>query len=208
MSDHSVTEAKGAKEPILKLVLELGPLMIFFLLNSRGGDILGASPALKATFGEPIFLATGAFMLAVVISLVVSKLALKKIAIMPLVSGVFVIVFGALTLYLQDDLFIKIKPTLINIIWASLLFGGLYFGILFLKFVFGEVFEITDEGWRVLTIRWACFFLFLAVLNEIVWRSFSTDFWVSFKVFGIFPLTLAFGMFQFGILKKYAPTKP
>jgi intracellular septation protein len=173
--------------PMLKLVLELGPLVVFFLTNSRFG----------------IFTATGVFMAVTVISLIASKLILKKIPIMPLVTGCFVLVFGTLTIYLHDDLFIKVKPTIINLLFAVALAGGLYFGRPLMKTLLGDVIKLQDEGWRKLTIRWAAFFLFLAILNEIVWRGFSTDSWVAFKTFGIMPLTFLFMMAQIGLLQKY-----
>ena len=113
------------------------------------------------------------------------------------------IVFGGLTLLLQDELFIKMKPTIVNVLFASLLLGGLAFGQTFIKIAFGEVFHLTDEGWRVLTVRWALFFLVLAILNEIVWRYFSTDFWISFKVWGVMPLTMAFAIAQISIVRRY-----
>ena len=122
---------------------------------------------------------------------------------MPLVTGVFVLVFGGLTLWLQDDHFIKIKPTIVNALFAGALFFGLLANQPLLRIVFGEVFRLTDEGWRKLTLRWACFFMFLAVLNEIMWRSFSTDTWVNFKVFAVMPLTMAFAVAQVGLLRQY-----
>ncbi len=142
-------------------------------------------------------------MAATAVSLVASRVLFGRIPVMPLVTGVFVMVFGGLTLWLQDDLFIKMKPTFVNTLFAGTLFVGLMLNQSFLKVLFGEVFHLTEEGWRKLTFRWACFFVFLAVLNEIVWRSFSTDTWVSFKVFGIMPLTMAFAVAQVGLLKQY-----
>src|SRR5688572_17601309 len=173
--------------PLLKLVLELGPLVVFFLANNRFG----------------IFTATGVFMAVTVVSLIASKLILKKIPIMPLVTGCFVLVFGALTIYLHDDLFIKVKPTIINLLFAVALAGGLYFGRSLMKTLLGDVIKLQDEGWRKLTMRWAAFFLFLAILHEIVWRGFSTDSWVAFKTFGIMPITFLFMMAQIGLLQKY-----
>jgi len=178
------------RKQFIKLIVELGPLLVFFFANSHYG----------------IFAGTGAFMVATVISLAASHALLGRIATMPLVTGIFVLVFGGLTLYLQDDHFIKLKPTIVNGLFAAILFGGLLFNRLFLKIVFGDVMRLTEEGWRILTIRWALFFVVLAVLNEIMWRFFSTDTWVSFKVFGIMPLTFLFAMAQIGILKKYEVT--
>ena len=111
---------------------------------------------------------------------------------MPLVTAVIVLVFGGLTLVLQDETFIKLKPTIIYVLFGGVLLGGLAFRKPLLGMVFDSVFHLTDEGWRKLTLRWALFFFALAVLNEIVWRTQSTDFWVSFKVFGVLPLTFLF----------------
>jgi len=180
------------RRQLLKLVIELGPLAVFFIANAKGG----------------IFWGTGAFMVATLASLAASRVLFGRIAVMPLVTGLFVLVFGGLTLWLQDDLFIKMKPTIVNALFAAILFGGLAAGHSLLRHLFGEVFQLTDEGWRRLTYRWAIFFCVLAVLNEIVWRNFSTDTWVTFKVFGIMPLTMAFAISQIGLLKAHeASTK-
>ncbi|WP_428641240.1 septation protein A [Roseibium sp.] len=189
--------------PLLKLALELGPLGVFFLFNARGEQIAAAFPVLQAV-GKPIFLATAAFMIAITVSLVASLWLTKRLPIMPVVSGVVVLVFGALTLWLHDDLFIKLKPTIVNCLFGSVLLGGLLFGKPLLGYVFDSAFRLTDEGWRKLTFRWGVFFFVLAVINEVVWRSFSTDFWVSFKVFGIMPITLVFTLFQLPLIQKYA----
>jgi len=189
--------------PLLKLALELGPLGVFFLFNSRGEQIADSFPVLQAV-GEPIFLATAAFMVAISISLAVSLALTKRLPIMPLVSGVVVLVFGALTLWLHDELFIKLKPTIVNCLFGAVLLGGLAFGKSLLGYVFDSAFKLTDEGWRILTWRWGLFFFFLAVLNEVVWRMFSTDFWVSFKVFGVMPITLVFTLAQLPLIQKHA----
>jgi intracellular septation protein len=131
-----------------------------------------------------------------------------RIPVMPLVSGAVVLVFGGLTLWLQDDLFIKLKPTIVNGIFATVLFGGLAFGKSLLRYLFGDVFALDDEGWRKLTFRWACFFVFLAILNEFAWRLLSTDQWVTFKVFAIMPITMAFAISQVGLLQRHALTPP
>lgn len=178
------------RKQIIKLFVELGPLLVFFITNSHYG----------------IFAGTAAFMAATVISLAASHALLGRIATMPLVTGIFVLIFGGLTLYLQDDHFIKMKPTIVNGLFAAILFGGLMFDRLFLKTVFGDVMRLTEQGWRLLTIRWALFFVFLAILNEVMWRFFSTDTWVTFKVFGIMPLTFVFALAQIGLLKKYEAT--
>jgi intracellular septation protein len=173
--------------PVLKLALELGPLALFFLANQRAG----------------IFAATGLFIAATVVSLAIHYALVRKLPIMPMVSGVVVVVFGGLTLALQDELFIKLKPTIVNTLFGVVLLGGLYFQKPLLALVLDSMFDLTDEGWRKLTFRWAIFFFVLAALNEVVWRTQSTDFWVSFKVFGIMPLTVAFALAQTPLLIRY-----
>jgi intracellular septation protein len=174
---------------ITKLGLELGPLVVFFIANARAD----------------IFVATACFMAAMVVSLLLSWLILKKVAVMPLVTGAVVLVFGGLTLWLQDDTFIKIKPTITNVLFGSILLGGLLFGQSLLKYVFGEVYKLKPEGWWRLTLNWGVFFFVLAVINEILWRNFSTEVWISFKVWGVMPLTVLFSMSQLPLLSKYAP---
>jgi intracellular septation protein len=176
------------KPQLIKLALELGPLLVFFFVNAR----------------LDIFAATAWFMGAMVLSLGLSWLILKRIAVMPLVSGAVVLVFGTLTLLLQDDTFIKMKPTIVNSLFAITLLGGLLFGQSLLKYVFGEVYKLKPEGWRKLTINWGLFFVFLAISNEVVWRMFDTDFWVAFKVWGIMPITVVFSMLQLPLLTRYA----
>ena len=180
-------DASGTRAQLLKLAVEVGPLIVFFVVNSKAG----------------IYWGTGVFMVATIVSLIASRFIFGRIPVMPLVSGACVIVFGGLTLWLQDDHFIKIKPTIVNGLFAAALFGGLLAGHSLLKVVFGEVFRLNEEGWRKLTLRWACFFTVLAVLNEVVWRTVSTDTWVSFKVFAIMPLTMAFAISQIGLLKAH-----
>jgi intracellular septation protein len=119
------------------------------------------------------------------------------------VSGVVVVVFGGLTLFLQNEIFIKLKPTIVNTLFGLVLLGGLYFRKPLLQIVLDSMFELTEEGWRKLTLRWALFFFALAALNEIVWRTQTTDFWVSFKVFGIMPITIAFALAQTPLLLRY-----
>lgn len=195
----------GKKEinPLLKLALELGPLLVFFFANARGEWLVERFPVLTA-FGGPIFIATALFMIATAIALSVSWLLTRTLPMMPLVSGVVVFVFGGLTLWLQDDVFIKMKPTIINTLFGGVLLGGLWFGKSLLGYVFDSAFSLDAEGWRKLTLRWGLFFLFLAVVNEIVWRAFSTDFWVAFKVWGIMPITLLFTFSQMPLIMRHS----
>jgi len=197
--------APGPKpiNPLLKLVLELGPLGVFFFANARGEWLAERIPAL-AGLGGPIFIATALFMLAMLVSLAISYALTRTLPVMPFVTGIVVIVFGGLTLWLQDDTFIKMKPTIVNTLFGGVLLGGLAFGKSLLGYVFDSVFRLTDEGWRKLTFRWGLFFLVLAVLNEVVWRTVSTDMWVNFKVFGIMPLTIVFTLFQLPLINRYA----
>lgn len=190
---------------IIKMALELGPLVIFFIVNTKGEDILAAFPALTQWFTQPIIFATAVFMVAMAISLLLSWLLLKRVAVMPLVTGVVVLIFGGLTLYFQDATFIKMKPTIVNALFGVTLLGGLAFGQSLLKYVFGEVYKLEPKGWLILTLRWGVFFLVLAVMNEVVWRTQSTDFWVAFKVWATMPLTIVFAALQLPVLNKYAP---
>lgn len=203
MTDKATTMKKSDINPVLKFALELGPLLVFFFVNSRGEKLAESFPIL-AQFGEPIFMATGLFMVAMVISLVLSLVLTKTIPIMPLVTLVVVLIFGGLTLYLQNEIFIKMKPTIVNVLFGSALFIGLFFGKSVLKYVFGAAFNLKEEGWLILTKRWGMFFFFLAVLNEVVWRNYSTDFWVTFKVWGTMPITMVFAIVQMGVVTKYA----
>ena len=201
--------AKPQLHPGLKLALDLGPLLLFFFANAR--------PALFAPLLAPvlppellsgehagIFAATGVFIPAVLVALIVSFALTRHLPVMPLVTAIVVAVFGSLTLALQNETFIKLKPTIIYALFGGVLLGGLAFRKPLLGMVFDAVFHLTDEGWRKLTLRWALFFFALAILNEIVWRTQTTDFWVGFKVFGVLPLTLLFGALQYPLLTKYA----
>ena len=174
--------------PMLKLALDLGPLVLFFVANARFG----------------IFAATAAFMAAVLAALLVSYAMTRRLPVMPVVTAIVVVVFGGLTLILHDATFIKVKPTIIYGLFGAVLMGGLLFNKPLLGALFDSLFHLSEEGWRKLTLRWAIFFFALAVLNEIVWRNASTDAWVTFKVFGVVPLTLVFGVLQVPLLKRYA----
>ena len=175
--------------PLLRLALEAGPLGVFFAANAWGG----------------IRVATGAFMVAIVVSLLASRAIEKRYPVLPLVTAVFVLVFGGLTLALQDDVFIKLKPTVVNALFGAILLGGLALGRSLLKPLLGTAIDLDAAGWRALTLRWGLFFFALAALNEIVWRSVSTDAWVTFKVFGIMPLTIVFALSQTPLIARHTP---
>ena len=175
-----------------KTILEMGPLVAFFLTNWKFG----------------IFYGTAIFMVGTLISLVVTYLLTGRIAKFVLASAIFVGVFGGLTLYLHNDLFIKLKVTFINLTFAAALFGGLYFNRLFLKDIMGQALELPTNSWRVLTVRWGLFFLFMAFLNEIVWRNFTTDQWVTFKAFGLLGLTLIFAVANAPYMAKHMIDPP
>jgi intracellular septation protein len=183
--------------PFLKLALEFGPLAIFFFTNSYGDRWFGVASE------QRIFLATGVFIAASLISLALSKALMNHLPRMAIVNAVVVTVFGGLTLALQDELFIKLKPTIVNTLFGCVLLGGLAMGRPLLPYVLESVLKLSDEGWRQLTLRWGLFFFVLAALNEIVWRNFSTDFWVGFKVWGVMPITLAFALAQTPLILKH-----
>jgi intracellular septation protein len=191
------TADRGARlNPLAKLALELGPLVLFFFANAFG-DRFGVAEDRR------IFTATAVFIVATLVALALHYAIVRKLPIMPLVSAVVVLIFGGLTLALQDELFIKLKPTIVNALFGAVLIGGLAFNKPLLAIVLDSMFELTDEGWRKLTFRWALFFFVLAGLNEIVWRTQTTDTWVSFKVFGIMPLTILFALAQTPLLMRY-----
>lgn len=184
---------KSVADHLIKLGLDLFPLGLFFGANLTLG----------------IFWATGLCMAATVVSLVASRVLLKRIPVMALVTGAGVLVLGGLTIWLHNDLFIKIKPTIVNLLFASALLGGLFYNQLFVKTLLEDAIALTDEGWRKLQWRWGLFFIVLALLNEIVWRSFSTNVWAALKI-GNIPLTFAFMIAQVGLFKQFGivPHKP
>ena len=194
-----MTDAKRLP-PLVRLALELGPLALFFLANAYA-DRFGIAET------QRIFAATALFIVATLAALSINYALIRKLPIMPMVSGVVVVVFGGLTLLLRDDMFIKLKPTIVNTLFGLVLLGGLYFRKPLLQIVLDSMFELTEEGWRKLTLHWALFFFALAALNDIVWRTQTTDFWVSFKVFGIMPLTIAFALAQTPLLLRYEVAK-
>jgi len=210
---NPVMPAKTQLNPVTKLVLDLGPLLVFFFVNSR--------PALFAPLLRPflpdvlltgehagIFTATAIFIPTILLALAAGYALTRHLPLMPLITAIVVVVFGGATLIFQDETFIKLKPTIIYVLFGVVLLGGLAFGKSLLGLVFDSVFHLTAEGWRKLTLRWALFFLALAVLNEIVWRTQSTDVWVAFKVFGVLPLTFVFAALQYPLLQKYAAPEP
>ena len=174
-----------------RVTLDLGPLLVFFLTFQFFG----------------IFAATGTFMVVIVAALVASYLMDNKLSPIALFTAVIVLVFGGLTLYLKNDTFLKIKPTIIYSTFCAILLGGMMFNRLFLKFALAFEFELPEQAWRTLTWRWSAFFAALAVLNEIVWRNVSTAHWVFFKVWIILPLVLVFALLQTPLLLKHRATE-
>ncbi|MDB5617694.1 septation protein A [Tardiphaga sp.] len=185
----SKTEILDRKQPhpLFKLATELGPLLIFFVANAKAN----------------LFVATGAFMVAVIAAMIASYVVTKHVPMMAIVTAIVVIVFGSLTLYLHDETFIKMKPTIVYALFAATLGGGLLFGRSFIAIMFDQMFNLTTQGWRTLTLRWALWFAAMAMLNEIIWRTQTTEFWVAFKVFGMVPLTMVFAITQMPLIKRY-----
>jgi intracellular septation protein len=172
---------------MLKFALELGPLALFFLVFAK----------------FDIFVATGVMMVSVIVTLGVSYWKLRRIPIMPLVTAVIVTIFGSMTLIFHDDTFIKIKPTVLYSLFSLALFAGIIFKKPMLQIIFDGALHLTEAGWRILTWRWAFFFLSLALLNEIVWRNVSREHWVMVKSFGFLPLTVIFALIQAPLISRY-----
>ena len=172
---------------VYKLLIDIGPLAVFFIFYTKSGLQASILP----------------FMVATVIAVLFSYILEKKIPIMPTVGAGIVLLFGGLTIYFDNDVFFKMKPTIINILFAVILYGGILINKPLLKYLLGAALKLEETGWKILTQRWIGFFIALAVLNEIVWRTQSTDVWVNFKVFGILPITFIFTMTQFPLIKKY-----
>ena len=172
----------------IKLFIDIGPLAVFFIYYKVSGDLIDAILPL---------------MLATIISVVISYILEKRIPIMPTLGAGIVVIFGGLTIIFDNKIFIFMKPTIINIIFAAILYGGIILKKPLLKYLLGSAIKLEEQGWSILTQRWAAFFIALAVLNEIVWRAMSEGYWVSFKVFGILPITFIFTMTQFPLIKKY-----
>ena len=170
-----------------KLLIDIGPLAVFFYFYSKNGLQASILP----------------LMIATVVAVLFSYILEKKIPIMPTVGAAIVLVFGGLTIYFDNDIFFKMKPTIINLLFAVILYSGIIFKKYLLKYLLGAALQLEEQGWKILTQRWIGFFIALSILNEIVWRTQSTDIWVSFKVFGILPITFIFTMTQFPLIKKY-----
>ena len=172
---------------VYKLLIDIGPLAVFFIFYNKSGLQASILP----------------FMIATVIAVLISYILEKKIPIMPTVGAAIVLLFGGLTIYFDNEVFFKMKPTIINILFALILYGGEIFKKPLLKYLLGGTLKLQEIGWSILTKRWIGFFIALAILNEIIWRTQSTDIWVNFKVFGILPITFIFTLSQFSTIKKY-----
>ena len=172
---------------ILKLIIDIGPLAIFFIFYTKSNLQSAILP----------------FMIATIIAILISYIVDKKLPIMPTVGAAIILLFGGLTIYFDNEVFFKMKPTIINLLFAFILYVGMLIRKPLLKILLGAALKLKEEGWRILTYRWIGFFIALAILNEIVWRTQSTDIWVNFKVFGILPITFIFTMTQFPLIKKY-----
>lgn len=198
---------KKMVNPVLKLVLEMGPLVLFFLANSRPalfqgliGPFLpeGITPEKTA-----VLTSTGVLMASVVVALIASWVLTRHLPIMPVVTAIAVLFFGVLTFVFQDRTFIQLKPTIVNCLFGAALLGGLAFGKLLLPVALDSVMHLDEEGWRKLTLRWGLFFFVLAGLNEVVRLTQSWDFWAGFKSFGIMPLTVVFAIAQTPLILKH-----
>ena len=172
---------------IYKLLIDIGPLAVFFIFYTRGDLKTAILP----------------FMIATIIAVLFSYIIEKKIPIMPTVGAAIILVFGGLTIYFDNETFFKMKPTIINLLFGAILYGGEIMKKSLLKYLLGATLKLQEEGWSILTKRWISFFIALAILNEIIWRTQSTDLWVNFKVFGILPITFVFTMTQFSLIKKF-----
>ena len=172
---------------IFKLLIDIGPLAVFFVFYTRSDLKTAILP----------------FMIATIIAVLFSYIIEKKIPIMPTVGAAIILIFGGLTIYFDNETFFKMKPTIINLLFAGILYGGVILNKSLLRYLLGAALKLQDEGWDILTKRWIGFFIALAILNEIIWRTQTTDIWVNFKVFGILPITFIFTLTQFATIKKY-----
>ena len=187
MEHKAETPGAGAR-----LAIDLGPLVVFFAVNFLTSDIIKA---------------TAAFMVAIVAAMAVSKIRYRHISPMLWFSGFMVLVLGGITIWLHDETFIKVKPTIYYVMVAALLLFGLATGRNFLKMVLGSAYPgLTDQGWKILTRNWALFFLVMAAVNEAVWRNTSTDFWIGFKIWGFMPATFLFALAHVPMLMRNGMT--
>ena len=180
--------------PIIKLLADFGPLLIFFVIyfNNDNNLKIAIPPFIMATF----------------IALAVVYFLEKRIPMVPLTGGILITLFGGLTIYFDNKVFFYMKPTIINLLFAGVLFFGKFFTKKpLLKMFFQSAFDLEDEGWRKLNYRWIGFFIFVAILNEIVWRTQSEAFWVNFKVWGLLPISFVFAASQFPLINKYKINK-
>jgi intracellular septation protein len=191
MDARTTSAQRVTLHPFAKLGLDLGPLVLFFFANSYRG----------------IYFATGALMVATLIALAITYWLTHRVSIVPLATAGIVFAFGALTIWLQDETFIKIKPTIIYVMFASILVAGLATGRPLFEYVLDGAFHMTHEGWRKLTWRWVFFFLGMALANEFVWRTFSTDTWVAVKTFAVVPATILFALAQTPLMMRYKGDK-
>ena len=178
-------EQKGS---LIKSLIEIIPLILFFITNAKYG----------------IIFATKTFVITTLIALIISYLYFKKVSTPLLITSFLVLIFGGLTIFFKDPTFIKLKPTIVYFLFSIFLLLGLVLKKKFLQIYLSSLIKLNDIGWDILTKRWIFFFLAMALLNEIIWRNFSTDFWVSFKVFGFLPLTIIFTILQQSLIKKYS----
>ena len=180
--------------PIIKFLTDFGPLLIFFVIYFK--------------YDKNLMVAIPPFVVATLIALIIVYILEKKIPMMPLTSGVIITLFGGLTLYFDNKIFFYMKPTIVNLIFAVVLYFGKYFTKKpLLKILFQNALKLQDEGWKKLNFRWICFFIFVAILNEMVWRTQSEVFWVNFKVWGLLPISFIFAASQFPLINKYKLNK-
>ena len=191
------TKTAKPLNPMAKLGLDLGPLVLFFITNAYAEKWFGLTEI------QRVVAATAVFVVATLIALAIGYVLTRKFSTMSILSAIIVIVFGGLTIVLQDKVFIQLKLTIVNAAFGFMLLGGLYFGKPLLAMVLDSALKLTEEGWRKLSFRWALFFLFVAVLNEIVWRTQTWDTWASFKAFGVMPLMFVFAIAQTPLMVRY-----
>ena len=176
--------------PIIKLTADFGPLLLFFTIYYKSGnDLKVAIPP---------------FVIATLISLFIIYYLEKRLPTVPLIGGIIITVFGGLTIYFDNKVFFYMKPTIVNLLFAGILYFGKYFtNKPMLRILFKQAFDLKDKGWEILNNRWIIFFVFVAILNEIVWRTQSEVFWVNFKVWGLLPISLVFAVSQVTLINKY-----